>query len=156
MTASLAADQAEITALICRYADLIDAGDFDGITDLFEHAVVRSGDHAFSGRDTLRGLWADLVHTYEGGRTMTRHLITNIVVEVEEGADSARARSSATVLQAVPPDFPLQVVATSRHLDRFARLDGVWRFVERVDVTDLVGDMTRHTRQPYHSGGEQL
>lgn len=144
-------DLASINALICRYADLIDAGDFEGIAELFAHAVVRSGQHSFEGRDQLVRLWSGLVHTYEEGRTSTKHLISNVVIEVDESGNRARARSSATVLQARPPDFPLQVIATSRHLDQFEKVDGQWRFAERIDVTDLVGDLSRHTRQPYSS-----
>lgn len=150
-----AADQAALTGLICRYADLIDSGDFEGIADLFAHAVIRSGPNSFSGRDQLLPLWRDLVRTYGDGRTLTKHLITNIVIEVDGDGRTARSRSSATVLQACPPDFPLQVIATSRHLDRFERVDGRWRFTEREDVTDLVGDLSHHTRQPYHSEKSQ-
>jgi ketosteroid isomerase-like protein len=150
----LAANHASISALVCRYADLIDAGDFKGIADLFAHAVVRSGPRAFQGRDQLLALWSELVRTYDDGGTLTKHLISNVVVEVDEGGRRAKARSSVTVLQACPPDFPLQVIATSRHFDQFEKADGGWRFTERVDVTDLVGDLSRHTRQPYRSGEE--
>jgi hypothetical protein len=44
------------------------------------------------------------------------------------------------------PDFPLQIIATNIHRDRFERHDGYWRFVERVDVPGLIGDMSHHTR----------
>lgn len=147
---TVAVDVQEITALVCRYADLIDAGDFEAIADLFAHATLRSGAHAFSGRDELLSLWKSLVRTYEGGSTSTKHLVSNVVVHVEAGGASAAASSAVTVLQA-RPDFPLQVIATSRHHDRFEKVDGRWRFAERQDSTDLVGDMSRHTTTPYDS-----
>jgi len=119
---TLAADVQEITALICRYPDLIDAGDFEAVADLFAHATMKSGPYEFSGRAQLLALWKDLVQTYEDGRTSTKHLVSNLVVQVDEDRRGASASSSVTVLQA-RPDFPLQVIATSRHHDRFERVD---------------------------------
>jgi ketosteroid isomerase-like protein len=155
MTAgTLAADVQAITGLICRYPDLIDAGDFEAVADLFAHATMRSGPYEFSGREQLLSLWKDLVHTYEEGRTGTKHLVSNVVVQVDDDRVHATASSSVTVLQA-RPDFPLQVIATSRHHDSFDKVDGQWRFVERRDATDLVGDMSRHTKTAYDSRNEE-
>jgi 3-phenylpropionate/cinnamic acid dioxygenase small subunit len=141
--------QAEITALIFRYAECIDAGDFDGIARLFEHATVRSGEYAFSGAETLRDLWSDMVRIYDNGTPLTKHVITNVIVDVEAAGATATARSYVTVLQAKPPEFPLQVIVSARHHDTFERVGGAWRFSERIDITDLVGDMTWHTTSPY-------
>jgi 3-phenylpropionate/cinnamic acid dioxygenase small subunit len=140
---------AEITSLIYRYAECIDGGDFDGIAHLFEHATVRSGEHAFSGVETLRDLWSGMVRIYENGTPLTKHVISNVIVDVDSLATTATARSYVTVLQAKPPEFPLQVIVSARHHDTFERVDGAWRFSERIDITDLVGDMTWHTTSPY-------
>ncbi|MNG30044.1 hypothetical protein D3C84_1155770 [compost metagenome] len=40
--------------------------------------------------------------------------------------------------------LPLQVIASGRYLDRFARIDGEWCFTAREYRLDLVGDMSRH------------
>jgi hypothetical protein len=90
-----------------------------------------------------------LVRTYEGGRTSTKHLVTNLVVEVAPDRRTATAKSYVTVLQARPPELPLQVIASNRHYDRFERVDGVWRFVERVDVQDLAGNLSHHITGAY-------
>jgi hypothetical protein len=139
-----AEDRFEIAALVHRYPQLIDAGDLDGIGELFSHATLRSGDHMIRGRDELVPMLRAMVRTYERGRTFTKHLVTNLVVEVAPDRSTATARSYVTVLQARPPDLPLQVIASNRHHDRFERVDGTWRFVERVDVQDLVGDLSYH------------
>ncbi len=141
--------RAQITALIHRYPECIDAGDFEGVAQLFEHAVVRSGDHAFTGYDTLLDLWRGMVRLYDGGRPLTKHVVSNVVVDIHSDGTSAHARSYVTVLQAVPPDFPLQVIVSARHHDSFEQVDGVWRFTERIDITDLVGDLSRHTTSSY-------
>ena len=57
--------------------------------------------------------------------------------------------SYVTVLQARPPELPLQVIASNRHYDRFERVEGEWRFVERVDVQDLAGNLSHHITGAY-------
>jgi len=138
-----------VAALVYRYPDLIDSGDFDGIGVLFAHAVLRSGDSTIRGRDELVPMLKRLVRTYEDGRTSTKHVVTNLVIEVSDDRSTATAKSYITVMQARPPEFPLQTIASNRHFDRFERVDGVWRFVERVDVQDLVGDMSHHITGSY-------
>jgi hypothetical protein len=142
-------DESQVAALVYRYPDLIDAGDFEGIGELFAHAVLRSGDSAIRGGDELVAMLKRLVRTYEGGRTSTKHVVTNLVVEVAPDRRTATAKSYVTVLQARPPEFPLQTIASNRHFDRFERAEGGWRFVERVDVQDLAGDMSRHITGSY-------
>jgi len=90
-----------------------------------------------------------LVRTYDGGSTGTKHNVTNLVIEVAADGMTAKAKSYITVLQAHPPEFPLQLIASNRHFDRFERVDGVWRFTERIDVQDLVGDMSHHINGSY-------
>jgi SnoaL-like domain len=139
-----------VAALVYRYPDLIDSGDFDGIGVLFAHAVLRSGDSAsIRGSDELVPMLKRLVRTYEDGRTCTKHVVTNLVIEVADDRSTATAKSYITVMQARPPEFPLQIIASNRHFDRFERVDGVWRFAERVDVQDLAGDMSRHITGSY-------
>jgi SnoaL-like domain len=139
-------DEMAITALVCRYPDLIDSGDLDGIAELFAHATLGEGDEAISGGAPLAQMLKGLVRTYDG-KTYTKHLVTNLVVEMEADGVHAAARSSITVLQAHPPAFPLQIIATNRHYDSFQKVDGAWRFARRSNITDLVGDMSHHVNQ---------
>jgi 3-phenylpropionate/cinnamic acid dioxygenase small subunit len=87
----------------------------------------------------------DSLIVYDDGAPRTKHLTTNIVIEVDEAAGMAVSRSYFTVLQALP-DFALQPIVSGRYQDRFERSDGQWRFVERRVRTDLVGDVSRHLR----------
>jgi hypothetical protein len=59
-----------------------------------------------------------------------------------EGAD-ATVRSSFTVFQAAP-GAPPQPVIIGRYHDRLRKADGEWYFVDRLILTDLVGDLSRH------------
>ena len=65
------------------------------------------------------------------------------MIDVDEAADTATSRSYFTVLQALE-DFPLQTIIAGRYHDRFGRVDGIWRFSERMILPDLLGDLSRH------------
>ncbi|WP_230963186.1 nuclear transport factor 2 family protein [Burkholderia cepacia] len=74
-------------------------------------------------------------------------MITNPVIEIDETAHRATARSYYTVLQATE-GFPLQPIAAGRYHDAFERVDGAWRFAFR-DYTlfDLAGDLRFHLNE---------
>jgi hypothetical protein len=74
-----------------------------------------------------------------GGPKGTKHLVTNVIVEVDESGDSASARSGFTVLQATGA-MPLQPIIAGRYHDGFRRIDDAWRFVSRRYIVDLFGD----------------
>jgi hypothetical protein len=75
------------------------------------------------------------------GVPATKHVITNVSVEIE--GDAAAARSYFTVFQA-RPDFPLQPIIAGRYHDRFERINGGWRHSDHLIFLDLFGDLSRH------------
>src|SRR3954451_21530458 len=87
----------------------------------------------------------DSLIVYEDGTPRTKHVTTNIAIEVDEEAGTAVARSYFTALQALP-GLALQPIVSGRYRDRFERRDGEWCFVERRVRTDLVGDLSHHLR----------
>jgi uncharacterized protein (TIGR02246 family) len=137
-------DEEEIRALVCAYAEHLDAGDFDGVAALFADGVFRSarGGEPRVGRDAVRAMY-DAVVVYDDGTPRTRHVLGNIEVDCDAIAGTATARCTFTVLQAVSTGT-LQVVLAGRYHDSFARLDGVWRFAERTVFPDLLGDLNGH------------
>ena len=133
-----------IRNLLGLYCERMDAGDWDGLGDLFADAVLvdEHGAEAARGREGVRAMYA-ATRTYDGS-PRTRHLTTNTVIEVDDGAGTATARSAYVVLQATDA-LPLQPIITGRYRDRFARgADGAWRFVERSFSVDLLGDLSHH------------
>ena len=136
-----------IEALVYRYAELLDGGDLDGVAALFAHADWRPGTRDFvaHGTDEVRRMY-DGVIIYEDGTPHTKHVITNLVIDHEDGAAEATARSYFTVLQA--NDGVLQPIIAGRYHDRFEQVDGDWRFAERIIHPDLQGDLSRHMRGP--------
>jgi hypothetical protein len=137
-----------IPNLLATYAERLDGGDYAGVGELFRDAVIRVDefDLAISGADEAADFYATWTQRYEDTGTLkTKHVTTNLILEVDEDAGSATCRSYVTVFQAVADDFPLQPIYSGRYRDRFARGgDGEWRFAERTIVTDFTGDMSRH------------
>jgi 3-phenylpropionate/cinnamic acid dioxygenase small subunit len=136
----------EIENLLYGYAERIDAGDFEGVADLFAHAEIRvAGTDALTlGRDEVLKLYASTTRIYDDcGTPKTKHVVTNAIVEVDEGADRATSRSCFTVMQQTPK-LPLQVIITGRYRDGFERVNGAWRFATREMVLEQFGDLSQH------------
>src|SRR5580700_9359219 len=116
-----------ITKLIYRYADLIDSGDLDGLSELFAHATVDVGDgNLLEGAGPVREMYSGVI-IYPDGTPRTRHTTTNLDIDVDELAGTGTCRSYVTVFQQTD-DFPLQPVYQNRYEDRFVRSGGQWRF----------------------------
>ncbi len=145
------ADQASsyraIETLIATYAELVDDGDFAAVGVLLADATFVGGSGSVSGRDAIVKMLVDNVIVYDDGTPRTKHVTTNLAIEVDEAGGTAASRSCFTALQALP-DLPLQPIVSGRYYDRFERRNGQWRFVERRVQTDLVGDVSRHLRRP--------
>jgi 3-phenylpropionate/cinnamic acid dioxygenase small subunit len=135
----------DIEKLIFTYAELMDAGDLEGVAALFEHAVVTNDKgEAVGGAEALAARWGKSVIIHPDGTPRTRHVTTNLVVDVDEETDTAMARSYVTVFQEIEDELPLQPIFAGTYLDRFARVDGQWRFTERHKGTHSLGDLSRH------------
>ena len=90
-----------------------------------------------------------MVRRYDDGTPRTKHVTTNLMIDADDDAGTATAKSYYTVLQQVD-DFPLQPIIAGRYHDRFERVDGEWQLTERVIFSDLIGDLTHHlTVDPY-------
>ena len=142
-----------ISKLILTYAERVDLGDFEGVGALFEHSTYRSalGDEvvSYTGSDAVQSTMEQMVRRYDDGTPRTKHVTTNLIIEVDDGAGAAIAKSYFTVLQQVG-DHPLQVIIAGRYHDRFERVGGEWQFADRLIYSDLIGDLSQHlTTDPY-------
>jgi 3-phenylpropionate/cinnamic acid dioxygenase small subunit len=148
MTGAVAGDaQAAIARLIFGYAERIDAGDLAAVAALFEDASygsVQGG--TYRGSAAVREVLERVVILHADGTPRTKHVTTNLVIDVDEPAGTAEARSYFTVLQATE-HLPLQPIVAGRYQDRFVRRAGQWRFADRLISMDLVGDLSQHLRR---------
>jgi len=137
----------QISDLMFRYAELFDTGRFDEFAALFEHGKWHKAE---SGAAAARQWITDHVQLYDG-QTRTKHVTTNVIVDVDEEAGTATASAYVTIFQALP-DFPLQPIFSGRYSDRLTRIDGTWYWTERRVINDLYGDISRHVRYAPHGG----
>jgi 3-phenylpropionate/cinnamic acid dioxygenase small subunit len=147
---STSGDEQEILGLLFRYAELVDAGDFDGVSALFGGAEVfmAGPDLPAVPGSAVGKVMQKFVVLYDGV-PHTKHLVTNTIFDVEDSTHVS-TRSYFTVTQCVPGRFPLQMVASGRYHDRFEKTDR-WRFVQRTMLVDHHGDTSHHLRA--HTGG---
>jgi hypothetical protein len=135
-----------IEALIHEYCFRLDAGDLDGVADLFTDATMTSSmrpDVVLTGRSEVRRNY-DGVLLHDDGTPRTLHRITNTTISFT-GTTSATARSYFEVLQQAS-DGPLGPIIAGEYRDRFELVDGAWRFEHRNICPTLIGDLSRHLR----------
>jgi 3-phenylpropionate/cinnamic acid dioxygenase small subunit len=131
--------------LIGRYAELVDDGDFAAVGKLFADGTFAGGGGAYTGSEAVTGMLHAQIRVYPDGTPRTRHMTTNLIVEVDENAGTARARSSVTILQETP-ELPLQPIVVGRYRDEFQRDGEAWRFTSRRVNFQLIGDLTHHLK----------
>ena len=134
-----------ILQLMNEYCYMIDAGDIEGFARLFGHStfhVLGDPDGARTGSEEVLELLQQV--TLYDGKTHTKHVLSNVQIDVDESNGTATAQSYITVFQAVPPDFPLQAIFLGHYHDRFERGGSGWRFSQREISPDLIGDLSFH------------
>jgi 3-phenylpropionate/cinnamic acid dioxygenase small subunit len=138
-----------IRRLLYRYAECVDAADWEGFGILFARGEIRAAGmrEPARGTDAVRGLYARANRVHEDGTLRTRHLVSNERIDLAPDLRSATARSTFLVVQQTAR-LPLQPIAAGSYRDRFAFEDGVWRFAEREILLDLVGDLSEHLAIP--------
>jgi ketosteroid isomerase-like protein len=140
----------EILNLVYRYPELIDAGDFAGVGELFaEGTLVFEADDGTvvgeaTGADAVASTFSTVM-VYDDGTPHTRHVITNPIVEIDEAGGTALCRYYITVFQRTD-GFPLQPVWANRYEDHLRRVGGKWRLHRRRGFSHLPGDTSYHLR----------
>ncbi len=139
----MSSSEVQIANLQYRYAECIDTGDLVAGAELFRHAKVKVLGHGEVNADQLLQIWKDGITLYEDGTPRTKHVMTNLLIEVDEEKNTATMRSYYTVLQVV--DGVLQPVIAGRYHDEFERVAGKWRWKYRdYSLSDLIGKLHAH------------
>lgn len=138
MAASQISAERAVENLMAEYSHLADDGEFAELGRLFADGVFVIGGKELSGKEVEEFSTQTVI--FHDGTPGTRHVTTNIKIEIE--GDKARARSYFTVFQSLP-DFPLQPVIGGQYRDTFHVVDGQWRFERREVLTDMFGDVSR-------------
>jgi hypothetical protein len=122
--------------LIYAYSRALDGGDYAGVANCFaEHgrlARPMQPDQLIEGREAILAS----MQTRPKG-LVTRHLATNLLIEVAS-SDSANATSTLLMIGCTPADGARAPYESTGPLyfgefrDRFVRLRGEWKFLERL------------------------
>ncbi|MBB2989978.1 3-phenylpropionate/cinnamic acid dioxygenase small subunit [Mycolicibacterium iranicum] len=136
---SVLTDKLAVTELLYRYAELIDAGDFDGVGEL----LGRGNFMGVAGSQRIAKLFAATTRRFpdHDNTPRTRHLVLNPIVDVDGG--TASARSTFCVVQRTD-SIALQPIVVGRYADSFARDEHGWHFTERTVDVEMIGDVSDH------------
>ena len=133
-----------IQRLMNEYCFRLDTGNLDGFADLFEHAtfgVIGDPDGPCTGSEEVREFLQKVI-LYDG-KPHTKHVLSNVQIDVAENNTEAAAQSYVTVFQALP-DFPMQAIFGGHYFDRFVKTENGWCFASREISPDLLGDLSQH------------
>jgi 3-phenylpropionate/cinnamic acid dioxygenase small subunit len=132
-------DRDAITALVYRYAELLDGGDIDGVVALFADATWRSAatGTVLRSPEEIRAVYERIMPS--DGTPTTRHLMSNVTIDLVDGADEATGSSYYTVLQGRGAGEPIETIVAGRYVDRYRRGSDGWTLADRVFIADLPG-----------------
>lgn len=134
-------NRSEILGRMNAYCRAIDSGD---LAALFE--LLRGAKWLVEGKPPSPES-ANNVILYEDGTPRTKHVNTNVQIDVAANATQATAHSYITVYQQVDPRPP-EIIFVGEYFDVFEKRDGAWSFRVRDLRNGLYGDLSRHLKNP--------
>ncbi len=135
-----------IENLLVRYMELVDAGELKAMSELFHNCTLCSpaDEQGVTGSAAVLETYLKSTRIYpETGTPRTKHVLTNIFIEVDEAGQTAVSRSQYTVFQGTE-SLPFQPIVAGRYHDQFVRTDGGWEFHRRTIFVDFIGDLSAH------------
>jgi uncharacterized protein (TIGR02246 family) len=136
MTSS-ADEKDAIRELMARYCHALDACQFAEVASLFaEEGEWTTTYGSARGRTQIEALLTGVVPK-PGEGPQRKHYITNIIVTL--AGDRATARSDYLVVR--ESERGLMPVMGGTYTDEFAKREGIWQFVRKQLVHNIVGDM---------------
>ena len=140
-------DTVEIRTLLNQLYYAADSGDYESFIAMLARAEwVFEGGESYFGAQAIKENVLSNVINYDDGTPRTRHINTNVEIDIDQGATTAKCRRYLTVLQQTD-DFPLQVIFSAVVRDQFAKEDGAWHFTKTIICEPLFGDMSHHTTE---------
>lgn len=147
----------EIEQKIYRMGYALENGDFDRVGELLRHATFgadRIGRRVMQGRDAIREQYRRTNITYPGHGRATREMYTNVLIEIDLDAGTAKSTTAYTVAQQTPDGHSrFELLVAGRYEDEWKRIDGEWHWTDRYIVVQFKNDLDRHMTpgsQPYN------
>lgn len=134
----------EIVKLINQYSFTIDSGDLEGFAALFEKGEwIFANAEAVKGKD-LKEKVLDKIILYDDGTPRTRHMTTNMDIEIDEALGVATCTRYVFVVQQTE-QLPLQVIYSGEYKDEFARNEKEQWYYKRLKIEKpFFGELKNH------------
>jgi len=139
-------DQEEISCLINEYSRKVDSGDLEGFAALFaDGAWFLEGTQPNYGSQAITENVTSNLILYSDGTPRTRHVNTNVNIEVDAQHNRATCQRYVSILQQTDK-LPLQVIASGDYFDEFAKTGGRWHFTKTEVRRPFLGDVSHHIK----------
>ncbi|HEV8297076.1 MAG TPA: nuclear transport factor 2 family protein [Acidimicrobiales bacterium] len=153
----------EITNLLLSVHKHFNAGEFDDMGRIFEHTTLTTiyawHDEALvaKGGPRIGDGYRRATRLYDG-LPRVQYTLTNVMLDGDDATGQALSWSQYFALfgdestwnqpHGMAPEQhdkpPIQIFCAGRYEDRFARVDGQWRFESRTCHADFTGDRSVH------------
>ena len=147
----------QIEQKIYRMGYALEDGDFELVGELLRHSTLGAdmiGRRVFTGADEIRGQYQRTNIVYPGKGRATREMYTNVVVDIDLDAGTAKSTTMYTVAQQIPDSGePFAMLVAGRYEDEWSVIDGEWHWTDRFVVVQFKNDLNRHMHtgsQPYN------
>ena len=142
----------EIVQQIYRMGYFLEDGDFDGVAELLKDATFGAdiiGRKVFRGRDEIGDQYRRTNVTYPGQGRATKEVYSNVLVDIDLEAGTARSTTNYTVAQQ-PPGQPFGLLVAGRYEDEWQRVAGRWQWSDRYIKVQFRNDLARHMHPGSH------
>lgn len=154
---ALLAAHREIEQKLYRMGYALERGDFEQVGELLRHATFgadRLGRRIRKGKQAIRDQYLSTNITYPGHGRATREIYTNVLIEIDLDARTARSTTAYTVAQQTPDgNARFELLVAGRYEDEWGVIDGEWHWTDRYIVVQFRNGLDRHMvpgSQPYN------
>ncbi len=139
-----------------RYCEAIDLADIETVGNIFAAgALINQDGSETRGPAAVTKLFSEMIIFYDNDGNevpyankacspRTRHVTSNIIMELDNNVELASVRSYFTVYQTIHDENV--IIAGGRYHDRFERDPYGWHLIERRILIDNRGDMSHHLK----------
>ncbi len=142
----------EIVQQIYRMGYFLEDGDFDGVAELLKDATFGAdilGRKAFRGREQIRDQYRRTNVVYPGLGRATKEVYSNVLVDIDLAAGTARSTTNYTVAQQ-PPGQPFELIVAGRYEDEWRLVANRWQWSDRYIKVQFRNDLARHMHPGSH------
>jgi hypothetical protein len=137
-----AIEKDEIREVMARYCHALDSGRYGDVARLFTEDGQWTTDYDSAiGPAAIEAVLTRNVPR-KGEGPQRKHFIANVIIDL--AGDAADARSDYLIIR--ESENGLIPVMGGTYLDKFAKVDGVWKFKRKELVHDIAGDMALKVR----------